>query len=275
MNQQHQQKEAILIVSYGTSSSHTSYNFILTLQKQLESAFHDCAVYPALIIHGQGKDSTGLPSLLKVLEQLANNKITTLYVLPTFLLPGHSFLKMQQTLAEYRHLFNEINICTPLLTDKGHFEAISTSLETLYPIQHNDEVIVFLGHGSSHSSNIYYNDLETYFHNHQHINYSVLTLDFHSYIEGFIAALHARGIKYIRLIPLLMLAGYHVFHDMAGKHQDSLYSVLTAAGFKVDCVLSGLGNEPIIQQLFIEQLKTQMNKDIVDNSTFCPPNHFL
>jgi len=89
----------------------------------------------------------------------------------------------------------------------------------------------------------------------------VLTLDFLSDIGNFIAMLHKGRIKYIRSIPLLMLAGYHVFHDMAGKHQDSLYSVLTAAGFKVDCVPSGLGNEPLIQQLLIDQLQTQINKD--------------
>ncbi len=261
MDHLHQPKKAILIVSYGTSSSSTGNNFILTLQKQLKSVLHDYAVYPAIISHDQDKDSTGLPFLFKVLEQLYYNKITTLFILPTFLLPGHSFLKMQQILAVHQHLFNEINICTPLLAAKECYGPISTSLATLYPVHHNDEVIVLFGHGSSHSSSIYYNELETYFHNNHYINYYVLTLDFHSDIGNFIATLHKRGIKYIRLIPLLMLAGYHVFHDMAGKHQDSLYSVLTAEGFKVDCILSGLGNEPLIQQILIDQLLIQINKD--------------
>jgi sirohydrochlorin cobaltochelatase len=257
----HQPKKAILIVSYGTNSLSTGNDFILALEKQLKSALQDYAVYPAIISHGQDKDSTGLPFLFKVLEQLYYNKITTLFILPTFLLPGHSFLKMQQILADHQHLFNEINIYTPLLAAKECYGQISTSLATLYPVHNDDEVIVFLGHGSSHSSSIYYNELETYFHNNHHINYYVLTLDSLSDIGDFIAMLHKRGIKYIRLIPLLMLAGYHVFHDMAGKHQESLYSVLTAAGFKVDCVLSGLGNEPFIQQLLIDQLQTQINID--------------
>lgn len=257
MSYLHKQKKAILIVSYGSSSYNAGNNFVLTLQEQLKSVFHDYAVYPAIITHNytQDKDSTVLPFLFKVLEELHNNKITSLYILPTFLLPGHSFLKMQQTLADYQHLFNEINICKPLLATKGCYQSISTSLATLYPIHHK-EIVIFLGHGSSHSSSIYYSELETYLHNNHHINYSVLTLDFISDIEDFIAGLHVRGIKYIRLVPLLMLAGYHVLHDMAGKHQDSLYSVLTAAGFEVDCILSGLGNEPLIQQLFIEQMKT-------------------
>ncbi|WP_312105381.1 sirohydrochlorin cobaltochelatase [Lachnoclostridium sp.] len=255
MNHLDQPKKAILIVSYGSSSFSTDNNFDMTLQKQLELAFHDYAVYPAIISHAQDKDSTVFPFLFKVLEQLHNNKITTLYILPTFLLPGHSFLKMQQTLADYQHLFHEIHICTPLLATKECYESITSSLATLYPIHHNDEVIVFFGHGSSHSSSTYYNELEAYFHYNHHINYFVLTLDFLSDIEDFITTLHERGIKYIRLVPLLMLAGYHVFHDMAGKHQESLYSVLTTADFKVDCVLSGLGNEPLIQQLFIEQLQ--------------------
>lgn len=257
MSYLHKQKKAIIIVSYGSSSYNAGNNFVLTLQEQLKSVFHDYAVYPAIITHNytQDKDSTVLPFLFKVLEELHNNKITSLYILPTFLLPGHSFLKMQQTLADYQHLFNEINICKPLLATKGCYQSISMSLATLYPIHHK-EIVIFLGHGSSYSSSIYYSDLETYLHNNHHINYSVLTLDFISDIEDFIAGLHVRGIKYIRLVPLLMLAGYHVLHDMAGKHQDSLYSVLTAAGFEVDCILSGLGNEPLIQQLFIEQMKT-------------------
>ncbi|GAA4653285.1 hypothetical protein GCM10023142_04230 [Anaerocolumna aminovalerica] len=258
MSYLYQQKKVILIVSYGSSSYNAGNNFILTLQEQLKSAFHDYAVYPAIITHNytQDKDSAVLPFLCNVLEQLHNNKITSLYILPAFLLPGHSFLKMQQTLADYQYLFNEINMCKPLLATKGCYESISMSLTTLYPIHHNDEIVIFLGHGSSHSSSIYYSELETYFHNNHHINYSVLTLDFISDIEDFIARLHARGIKYIRLVPLLMLVGYHVLHDMAGKHQASLYSVLTNAGFKVDCILTGLGNEPFIQQLFIKQVET-------------------
>ena len=257
----YQPKKAILIVSYGKKSLSTGNSFILALEKQLKSALQDYAVYPAIISHGQDKDSTGLPFLFKVLEQLYYNKITTLFILPTFLLPGNSFLKMQQILADHKHLFNEINICTPLLAAKECYGTISTTLATLYPVHNDDEAIVFLGHGSSHSSSICYNELETYFHNNHHINYYVLTLDSLSDIGGFIAMLHKKGIKYIRLIPLLMLAGYHVFHDMAGKHQESLYSVLTAAGFKVDCVLSGHGNEPFIQQLLIDQLQTQINND--------------
>ena len=56
------------------------------------------------------------------------------------------------------------------------------------------------------------------------------------------------------LKPFMIVAGDHAVNDMAGPEADSWQSVLTAEGFTVESVLTGLGDNDAFARLFVDHI---------------------
>jgi sirohydrochlorin cobaltochelatase len=52
----------------------------------------------------------------------------------------------------------------------------------------------------------------------------------------------------------MLVAGDHANNDIAGDEADSAKSILTAAGFRVDVSLHGLGENQLIQDIYVQHL---------------------
>ena len=63
------------------------------------------------------------------------------------------------------------------------------------------------------------------------------------------------GYARVILQPLMIVAGDHANHDMAGDGEDSWKSAFEADGCEVVCILKGLGEIPMIQNLFVAHAK--------------------
>ena len=53
------------------------------------------------------------------------------------------------------------------------------------------------------------------------------------------------------LRPLMVVAGDHANNDMAGDEDGSWKTTFEAAGYKVECVVEGLGQLEAVQELFV------------------------
>ena len=53
----------------------------------------------------------------------------------------------------------------------------------------------------------------------------------------------------------MVVAGDHANNDMAGDEEDSWKTVFTEAGFEVECVLEGLGQNEAIQAIYVEHVQ--------------------
>ena len=64
--------------------------------------------------------------------------------------------------------------------------------------------------------------------------------------------------KYHRVVilPLMLVSGYHVRKDLMGPNGGSWKNVFKRAGFQVECITKGLGEEAIIQNVYAEYLKS-------------------
>lgn len=71
---------------------------------------------------------------------------------------------------------------------------------------------------------------------------------------GDIAA-QIRTTEKILLAPLLLAAGEHARRDMAGDAPESWKSLFQSAGFAVECVLEGLGENDSWADIYVEHLK--------------------
>ncbi|MFB3764507.1 MAG: sirohydrochlorin cobaltochelatase [Methanotrichaceae archaeon] len=49
-----------------------------------------------------------------------------------------------------------------------------------------------------------------------------------------LADLKETGVKHVRLMPFMVMAGYHALNDLTGNEKDSWKSMLEKEGFKVD-----------------------------------------
>ncbi|MBQ9480485.1 MAG: sirohydrochlorin cobaltochelatase, partial [Selenomonadaceae bacterium] len=66
-------------------------------------------------------------------------------------------------------------------------------------------------------------------------------------------------VQKVILMPLMMVAGDHANNDMAGDEDDSHKKILEAAGFQVETVLKGIGENKKIQQLYVERANDAWN----------------
>ena len=59
----------------------------------------------------------------------------------------------------------------------------------------------------------------------------------------------------VELVPLMLVAGDHALHDMAGEGPDSWKRLLQSRGHTVSCRLTGLGALPQVQALYVRRLE--------------------
>jgi sirohydrochlorin cobaltochelatase len=74
-------------------------------------------------------------------------------------------------------------------------------------------------------------------------------------LENVMANVTAYGASKIVLYPFMVVAGDHASNDMAGDEEDSWKVILTDAGFEVECVLEGLGQNAGIRAIYIDHIK--------------------
>ena len=65
----------------------------------------------------------------------------------------------------------------------------------------------------------------------------------------------------LRMVPLMLVAGDHAIHDMAGDGEDSWKRRFEEDGLAVQCVLQGLGAMPPIQELYQKHIRTLQKGD--------------
>ena len=53
----------------------------------------------------------------------------------------------------------------------------------------------------------------------------------------------------------MIVAGDHAVNDLAGDEEDSWKTILTKEGFKVKCVLEGLGENDQFAEIFVNRIK--------------------
>ena len=59
----------------------------------------------------------------------------------------------------------------------------------------------------------------------------------------------------VERVPLMLVAGDHALHDMAGEGPDSWKRLLQSRGHAVSCRLTGLGALPQVQALYVRRLE--------------------
>ncbi|MDD7267173.1 MAG: sirohydrochlorin cobaltochelatase [Lachnospiraceae bacterium] len=264
-----QVKTAVLTVSFGTSILPVKTRIIDRIEQRIADAFPDFDHYHAwtskLIIRKLAKrDHIRIPNVTEAMTELAKRNYDTLIVVPTHISNGCENDWMQEDVLEFSDHFKTIMFTDPLLTSTDDMVWLSDRLRERYRALPSDTALLLMGHGTSHYINPLYAGFDYMCKERGFVQAYVGCVESYPYLEQVIPQLQKAGYKKVHLLPLMLVAGVHAHDDMAGNEADSWKQQLQKAGFTVTYDLVGLGDDPTIQEYFVQRIH-----DILCDDTEC------
>lgn len=261
-----EEKTAVLVVSFGTSYNDSRDITIGAIEEAIAKAFPDYEVrraFTSQIIIDKLKERDGLEidNVEEALDRAVADGITTLVVQPTHLMDGYEYTDLSDALEQYKDKFDKVVIGAPLLTEDADYDAVIAAI-TAHTASYDDgeTAICFMGHGTEAASNVVYSTLQDKLTAAGYENYYIGTVEAEPSIDDVLEALNAKGTyKKVVLEPLMVVAGDHANNDMAGDEEDSWKTILTDAGYEVECLIEGLGQISEIQQIYVQHTQAAVD----------------
>ena len=257
-NQDEIGEKELLVVSFGTSFNDSRRNTIGAIEGALEEAFPEWSVRRAftsqiIIDHVEKRDGVHIDNVEEALERAIDNGVKTLLVQPTHLMTGYEYLELEEMLAGYADAFDQVALGVNLLDTDEDFEAVAQAIAAETASYDDGETaIVFMGHGTEAESNGVYAKMQELLAADGFENYYIGTVEAVPSLDDVIAAIRDKGYTKVVLEPLMVVAGDHANNDMASAEDpESWYSILTAEGYDVTCILKGLGEIPAIRDIYV------------------------
>ena len=277
----------ILVVSFGTSFNDSRATDIGGIEKAVQAAYPDWSVRRAftaqiIINHVEARDDEVIDNMQQALDRAVENGVKNLVVQPTHLMHGAEYDEMTEAINEYKDKFESVAIAEPMLGEVGDDATVINDDKKAVAQAITDEAckeagfdsmdaaaeagtaFVFMGHGTSHTANITYDQMQTQMEDLGFKNAFIGTVEGEpedTACEKVIEKVKEAGYKNVVLRPLMVVAGDHANNDMAGDDEDSWKSQFVASGNfdKVDCQIEGLGRIEAVEKLYVEHTKAAID----------------
>ncbi|MDD3277409.1 MAG: sirohydrochlorin cobaltochelatase [Lachnospiraceae bacterium] len=279
LNQDEIGENELLVVSFGTSFNDSRTEDIGGIEKALQEANPDWSVRRAftaqiIINHVQARDNEKIDNMDQALERAVSNGVKNLVVQPTHLMHGAEYDELTEAVEKYKDKFSSVKIAEPLLGEVGaDASAINADKETVAKAITAEAIsaagydstdaaaadgtaFVFMGHGTSHTANVTYDQMQTQMESLGYKNVFIGTVEGKpedTACDAVIEKVKAAGYKKVILRPLMVVAGDHANNDMAGEDADSWKSMFVASGNfdSVDAQIEGLGRISDVEKLYV------------------------
>lgn len=255
----------LLVVSFGTSFNDSRRLTIGAIEGALDDAFPDYDVrrgFTANIIidHVQSRDGILIDDVDAALNRAVDNGVKNLVIQPTHLMNGLEYNDVVAEVAQYADAFEHVAFGEPLLTSDEDFKRVEQAIvDWTSEYDDGETAICFMGHGTEADSNQVYQKMQDLLTADGYENYFVGTVEAEPSVEDVLSAVQEGNYKRIILEPLMVVAGDHANNDMAGDEEDSWKSVFESAGYEVDCLLRGLGENEEIQKIYIDHAQAAID----------------
>ena len=257
-------KKAVLAVSFGTSHNDTREVTIDAIEKDMQAAFPEYPLYRAwtskMIINKVNKrDNVHIDTVKEAMERMRADGITDVLVQPTHVINGIENDIMKEEALSYREDFHSISFGDPLLTSEQDNREVIEAVAVEFSHLKEDEVLVLMGHGTTHYANSIYAALDYTFKDRGHKNIFLGTVEAYPSMESIMKLVKEYDPSKVVLAPFMIVAGDHAKNDMAGDDPESWYSQFKNEGYKVEAVIKGLGEYPGIRKILVNHLKALEN----------------
>ncbi|MBE6029582.1 MAG: sirohydrochlorin cobaltochelatase [Clostridiales bacterium] len=249
--------KGLLVVSFGTSYAGTRERTIGAIERKLAERFPGRAMRRAwtssfLIRKVAKAENLIVDTPEEALEKLAAEGVTDVIVQPTHLSDGYENQRMMEIVKSFAGRFERLAIGRPLLYTAEDRDNVARLMPQLCLAGSDDgKALLLMGHGSEKHPVPVYEQLQESFAKAGICNAFVGTVEGTPSFDDGKALLDGSGYKSVVLAPLMIVAGDHAIHDLAGE-EDSWKSRLEAAGYSTDVIMAGLGEYEEIQALFAE-----------------------
>ena len=284
-NQDEIGEKELLVVSFGTSFNDSRVADIKSIEDALQEANPDWSVRRAftaqiIINHIQARDGEKIDNMEQALERAVANGVKQLVVQPTHLMHGAEYDEMCDAIDKVRDKFESVEIAEPMLGEVGSDAAVinadkeavakavvaaalsESGYESTAAAKEAGVAYVLMGHGTAHVAKVTYSQMATQMDKLGYENVFIGTVEGEpedTSCEAVIAAVKEAGYTTVVLRPLMVVAGDHANNDMAGADEDSWKTMFEAAGFTVNCQISGLGRIADVQALYVAHSKAAID----------------
>ena len=277
----------LLVVSFGTSFNDSRAEDIKGIEDALQEAYPDWSVRRAftaqiIINHIQARDDEKIDNMDQALQRAVDNGVKNLVVQPTHLMHGAEYDEMVEAIDSYKDKFESVAIAEPMLGEVGDdatvinddkkavAEAITdeavkiAGYDSMEAAAEDGTAFVFMGHGTSHTANVTYDQMQTQMESLGFTNAFIGTVEGEpedTACEEVIKKVQDAGFKKVVLRPLMVVAGDHANNDMAGDDEDSWKSQFEASGAfdSIDTQIEGLGRIDAVEQLYVAHTKAAID----------------
>ena len=284
-NQDEIGEKELLVVSFGTSFNDSRVADIKSIEDALQEANPDWSVRRAftaqiIINHIQARDGEKIDNMEQALERAVANGVKQLVVQPTHLMHGAEYDEMCAAIDKVRDQFDSVEIAEPMLGEVGNDATVinadkeaaakavvaaaleESGYESTAAAKDAGVAYVLMGHGTAHVAKVTYSQMATQMAKLGYENVFVGTVEGEpeeTSCEAVIEAVKNAGYTTVVLRPLMVVAGDHANNDMAGADDDSWKTMFEAAGFTVNCQISGLGRIADVQALYVAHTKAAID----------------
>ena len=286
-NQDEIGENELLVVSFGTSFNDSRAQDIKGIEDKLQEAYPDWSVRRAftaqiIINHVEARDDEVIDNMQQALDRAVDNGVKNLVVQPTHLMHGAEYDEMTEAIDGYKDKFESVAIAEPMLGEVGDDatvinddkKAVAQAItdeackiagyDSMEAAAEDGTAFVFMGHGTSHTANVTYDQMQTQMDDLGFTNAFIGTVEGEpedTECQAVIAKVKDAGFKKVVLRPLMVVAGDHANNDMAGDDEDSWKSQFEASGAfdSIDCQIEGLGRIEAVEDLYVEHTKAAID----------------
>ena len=286
-NQDEIGENELLVVSFGTSFNDSRAEDVKGIEDALAAAYPDWSVRRAftaqiIINHVQARDNEVIDNMQQALDRAVANGVKNLVVQPTHLMHGAEYDEMTEAIDGYKDKFESVAIAEPMLGEVGDDATVINDDKKAVAQAITDEAckvagfddmkaaadagtaFVFMGHGTSHTANVTYDQMQTQMDDLGFTNAFIGTVEGEpedTACDKVIEKVKEAGFKNVILRPLMVVAGDHANNDMAGDDEDSWKSQFVASGDfdNVDCQIEGLGRIAAVEDLYVAHTKAAID----------------
>lgn len=254
-------KQALLVVSFGTTYPDTLAKTILPIQEDLSSALPQATLFSAFTSEMirkklKNRDNHLVFNVTEALDHLLAEGYDAVVIQPTHVIPGEEYEILLAQAQPFLGKFSQILLGKPLLCQTQDYHNLAKALLADLPPQAPGQVHLFMGHGSTHFANAAYPMLEYVLHDLGRPDCWIGTVEGYPELDQVVNAMTQAGkVTHTHLRPLMIVAGDHAQNDLAGEEPESWKSQLEAQGYAVTCTLKGLGEYPEIRKIFVNHSK--------------------
>lgn len=255
-------KNAIVLVSYGTTDEEAHQKTIGNIIVDLKASFPDYEVFEAytssLIRERMSKQGAPICSLSEILTGLKQKNYEHVLVVSALVTAGITYnTEIASTVHDFSSDFVSLDLTHPLLSTPEDCARLLAALLMDLHVSPGEQLIL-VGHGIPHQKSKSLIMLQ------EHVDHEGLPVhiggiadDTEPGLSEVLNRLKKTKAKRVLIAPFFLALGKHVKEDIAGKGEASWKYLLERAGYEVFVNLHSLGEYPMIRQIFLQKVKAE------------------